>query len=185
MGALAWRSTGCDRSRSGTEHLAAFNLVHVFDKPHKQWGSSVHTDHLFSSSVLEIVHFGTAPREDKILSILTHPMVRDHLRVCWENRKPEGNCSHCPKCLLVMVHLAEYGVLEEFAVFEGANELSDRLDAIPYLSTHVAVLQRAVERGKLEPRLSRSADRLVKRSVRAVPWRRLRARVADLADRYV
>jgi hypothetical protein len=84
-----------------------------------------------------------------------------------------------------MVHLAEYGVLEEFAVFEGANELSDRLDAIPYLSTHVAVLQRAVERGKLEPRLSRSSDRLVKRSVRAVPWRRLRARVADLADRYV
>ena len=153
--------------------------------PNKQWGSSVHTDHLFSSSVLEVVHFGTAPREEKIQAILTHPMVRDHLRVCWENRKPEGNCSRCPKCLLVMLHLAEYGVLEEFAVFEGAEDLSDRLDAVPYLSTHVLVMQRAVERGRLEPRLSEAANRLVERSLRAVAWRQRRARIRDLVDRYV
>ncbi|HLE57480.1 MAG TPA: hypothetical protein VJB15_10380, partial [Rhodothermia bacterium] len=153
--------------------------------PNKHWGSSVHTDHLFSSSILEILHFGTAPREEKIQAILTHPMVRDHLRVCWENRKPTGNCSRCAKCLLVMLHLVEYGVLEEFTVFEGAHELSDRLDAVPYLSTHIAVMQRAVERGKLEPRLSEAANRLVERSLRAVPWRRRRARIRGLADRYV
>lgn len=153
--------------------------------PNKQWGSSVHTDHLFSSNVLEVVHFGTAPREEKIQAILTHPMVRGHLRVCWENRKPEGNCSRCPKCLLVMLHLAEYGVLEEFAVFEGARELSDRLDAVPYLPTHVLVMQRAVQRGRLEPRLSEAAHRLVERSLRAVSWRRRRARIRDLVDRYV
>jgi hypothetical protein len=153
--------------------------------PNKHWGSSVHTDHLFSSSVVEIVHFGTVPREEKIHAILTHPMVRDHLRVCWENRKPEGNCSRCPKCLLVMLHLAEYGVLEEFTVFDGAKELSARLDAVPYLSTHIAVMQRLLERGRLEPRLSEAATRLVERSLRVVPLRRWRGRVRDFAERYV
>ncbi|MDP9177915.1 MAG: hypothetical protein M3O61_09570 [Gemmatimonadota bacterium] len=153
--------------------------------PDKHWGSSMHTDPLFSSSVLQIVHFGTATREEKIHTILTHPMVRDHLRVCWENRKPEGNCSRCAKCLLVMLHLAEYGVLDEFAVFDGAEELSDRLDAVPYLKTHIAVMERAVRRGRLEPRLSESANRLVKRSLGAARRDGWRARVSDMLDRYV
>ena len=176
---------------AGVGHVLGSNISRLLISstysinPNKQWGSSVHTDHLFSSSVLEIVHYGTAPREEKIEAILTHPMVRDHLRVCWENRKPEGNCSRCPKCLLVMVHLSEYGVLEEFAVFDGAEELSERLDAVPYLPTHVLVMQRAVQRGRLEPRLSEAAHRLVERSLRAVLWRRSRARIRDLVDRYV
>ena len=159
---------------------STYSIAH--DRP---WGSSVHTDPLFSSSDLQIVHFGTAPREEKIRAILTHPMVRTHLRVCWENRNPEGNCSRCAKCLLVMLHLAEYGVLHEFVVFEGKDELSDRIDALPYVTTHIAVMQRAIQRGELEPRLREAAARLVRRSLRAATWHKWRTYAGNMADRYV
>ena len=152
------------------------------DRP---WGSSPNTDTLFSLSDLEIVHFGTEPREEKILGILSHPMVRGHLRVCWENRKPEGNCSRCAKCLLVMTHLLEYGVLEEFEVFEGGKELAQRLDAVPYSSTHIAVMERAVGRGRLPTDVSAATTRLIERSHAAAKWSNRRKRVSHWAARYV
>jgi len=151
----------------------------------RKWGSSVQTDHLFSSSVMSIVHFGTAPREEKIRSISMLPLAREHLRVCWENRTVQGNCSRCAKCTLVMLHLAEYGVLEEFRVFDGKDELASRLDSIPYLRTHVAVLERAVARRRLEPRLQAAAARLLSRSQRAFHLNRLRNSLSSFADRYV
>lgn len=151
----------------------------------RAWGSSVHTDPLFSSSSLEIVHFGSAPREEKILGILSHPLARRHLRVCWENRKPEGNCSHCAKCLLVMLHLSEYGVLQEFDVFEGGTELVQRLDAVPYSTTHIAVIERAVQRGRLAPDVSAAATRFIERSVAAAKWTNRRKRIRHWADRFV
>ena len=172
-------------------HLLAPNIAQYFISsthsfaPDRPWGSSPHTDHLFSSSNVEIVHFGSAPREEKILGILSHPLARQHLRVCWENRKPEGNCSHCAKCLLVMLHLSEYGVLDEFDVFEGGAELAHRLDALPYTTTHIAVMERAVQRGRLAPALSAATTRLIERSLAAKQSAKRRKQIRHWVDKYV
>ena len=166
--------------------IAAYFIssTHSF-APDRPWGSSPHTDHLFSSSGVKIVHFGSEPREEKILGILSHPLVRRHLRVCWENRKPEGNCSHCAKCLLVMIHLSEYGVLDEFDVFEGGTEIAQRLDALPFTTTHVAVMKRAVQRGRLAPDVAAATTRLIERSLAAKKWTKRRKRFSHWAARYV
>ena len=179
-GALA--AIGLLLSSSIAQYFISSTYSLARDRP---WGSSVNTDPFFSSTDLEIVHFGTEPREEKILGILSHPLARSHLRVCWENRKPEGNCSRCAKCLLVMLHLSEYGVLDEFDVFEGGMELAQRLDAVSYSSTHIAVMERAVKRGRLAPDVSAATTRLIERSLAADKWYDRRKSISYWAARYV
>ena len=38
-----------------------------------------------------------------------HPLVRDHIRVCWENRAATGNCGECEKCVRTMVYVELLG----------------------------------------------------------------------------
>lgn len=81
--------------------------------------------------------------------------------------------------------MLEYGVLEEFEVFEGGKELAQRLDAVPYSSTHIAVMERAVGRGRLPTDVSAATTRLIERSHAAAKWSNRRKRVSHWAARYV
>ncbi len=134
----------------------------------RPWGSTGDTDPLFSSDRVAIGHYGLDhAREEKIRLIANDPLVRRHLRVCWENRGATGNCSRCGKCLAAMLVLAEVGALDGFQVFEKARVLPERLDALPYLVNNINITQRIVDRRTLEPRLDAAARRLIARSRRA------------------
>lgn len=160
---------------------ASYNVLVV-----RPWGSSPMTDPLLAANGFAIDYFGGhTRREDKAKLLASDPLVRRHLRVCWENGKASGNCSRCEKCLVTMLHLVECGMLREFEVFDGADELCERIDAVPILRHHMNVVKRIIERGKVEPDVTRSLSTLLRRSRRVAPVRQLKSRVRDLVDRYV
>jgi hypothetical protein len=143
----------------------------TYNKTNPQpWGSSFVTDHFWSSGRVEVVHCGAeAPREEKVRLLAREPLVREHLRVCWENRAPRGNCSRCAKCVVTMVMLAEWGALADYPVFDGGDALAERIDALPYLKVYFNRLEKILRRGRLEPEVAEAVRRLVRRSRRVGP----------------
>lgn len=149
------------------------------------WGSSFRTDPLFASDRITIDQFGgAARREDKIAAIAFDPLVQRHLRVCWENRSPTGNCSRCEKCVMTRLHFAELGVLENFKVLEGEQELDKHVASVPFLHQHLDVAERMLERGRLARRLSSALGPLVSRSRLAARVVAYRSRLRYLMDSY-
>lgn len=70
-------------------------------------GSLPHLDPLWSSGALEIVHEGAEhQRVEKVARIGGHSLVRQHLRVCWQNPDGAYNCGRCVKCFRTMIALA-------------------------------------------------------------------------------
>jgi hypothetical protein len=143
---------------------------------HTPWGSHWRTDPLWSSDRLEVIHVGAElQRSDKLKAIAREPLVRRHLRVCWENLAPEGNCSRCEKCLRTRLILADLGELENFQVFEGVDTLARRLDSLPAIRGRGRVFARLLERGRLTPEVKTALRKLIERSRHA---KSLRARLA-------
>jgi hypothetical protein len=102
------------------------------------WGTHWETDPLWSSSRLDVVHYGAEHwREDKLREIAGEDLVRRHLRVCYKNLSPEGNCGHCEKCLRTMLVLSLTNQLEDFPVFENRQDLAEQIGRLrtlrPYL----------------------------------------------------
>lgn len=144
----------------------------------RAWGSTVHTDPLFSSDRVAIESVGaSANREQKVRILSNNPLAQRHLRVCWANLSKSGNCSRCGKCLATMLLLAELGALDNFPVFHGTSSLPSTLDALPYFIGQTNIIDRLVERGKLPWKISDAARRLVIRSRRVARFRALRGRV--------
>ena len=146
------------------------------------WGSHWRTDPLWSSDRLSIVHLGASLwRDEKLEAIAEEELVRRHLRVCWENRSPEGNCSRCDKCVLTMLMLHVSGRLEAFSVFDHPASIAERLDAVPRTGwfRHYA---RLLDRG-LEPDVDRAVRRLLRRSRAPGPFARTARRLARLTPR--
>ncbi|HUK62457.1 MAG TPA: hypothetical protein VLV15_03960, partial [Dongiaceae bacterium] len=95
------------------------------------WGSHWETDPLYGSRRMRIGQLGTdLHRLDKVRRIAALELPRRHLRVCWENRTPTGNCSRCGKCVVTRLMLAESGVLDQYPVFEGTATLAAATDAL-------------------------------------------------------
>lgn len=132
------------------------------------WGSHPRTDPLWSSDRLKIVHYGAEfERIDKLQAIANEPLVRRHLRVCWENRTPKGNCSECENCIRTRLVLTECGELGNFPVFEGDSSLARHIDALPVIKTLPKLFYGFVERRQLRPDVEDAVRRLLKRNERA------------------
>ncbi|MEP7273989.1 MAG: hypothetical protein ABI882_20985 [Acidobacteriota bacterium] len=141
-------------------------LVRSDERP---WGSHCLTDPLWSSARLRIEQSGEDVwRHDKLRAIIDEPLVREHLRVCWENRRPTGNCSHCDKCLFTMIVLAQARKVDRFPVFEindcpaVGRELATRIKRLPrtvYLRSYAILLNEG-----LDQNLSIAIKRLLDRS---------------------
>jgi hypothetical protein len=98
------------------------------------WGSSWDTDPGWSSSRLQVTHFGDEfTRDDKMRALVHNPLVRDHIRVCWENRAPAGNCGECEKCVRTMVYVELLGEDVSQWPFAGTGTLVERLDRVPFV----------------------------------------------------
>jgi hypothetical protein len=57
-------------------------------------------------------------RVDKVRAIAHHPVVKDTLRVCWENRGDAYNCGVCEKCLRTMAALEIFSALRANTTFQ-------------------------------------------------------------------
>jgi hypothetical protein len=81
-------------------------------------GTGRMVDQLWSTERLEIVDDGgRLNREQRIELISDHPVVRETLRVCWENAGGAYNCGRCRKCMLTTIPLEALGVRQEFTSF--------------------------------------------------------------------
>jgi hypothetical protein len=130
----------------------------------KPWGTHWELDPLWSSSLLEVKH-GDASlyRSDRLRAIADERVVQEHLRVCWENRKPVGNCSECEKCIRAMVVLQQSGRLERYSsVFDVSIPVWQRIDRLPYVRTMMAFEE--CLRRNVEPELAAAIKRLRRRS---------------------
>lgn len=140
------------------------------------WGSHWRTDPLWSSDKVEVVHVGAEHRRsEKLRAIASEPLVRRHLRVCWENLSPAGNCSRCEKCLRTRLMLSDMGELENFPVFEGAETLARRIDSLPFIRGRGGAFDRLLSRGRLTPEVETATRNLIERTRRE---KSLRSRLA-------
>lgn len=131
------------------------------------WGSHWRLDPLWSSSRRRIVHVGHERRkEDKIREIADEPLAQRYLRVCWENRSAWGNCSRCYKCLYARLVLAELGVLDRFATFEGTDALPAHIDALPRGKAKMRTFIALMESPRLSLDVKDALRRLIERTKR-------------------
>ncbi len=129
------------------------------------WGTHPRTDELWSTHRVRIHHGDAAiGRRERLRRIAHYPLVRRHLRVCWENRTPTGNCSRCDKCLRTMATLAVFGLLDRFEVFDTSTRLPERIDALGRVGVHAARAWHELLDLGPDPALARSIQRLVARS---------------------
>jgi hypothetical protein len=140
------------------------------------WGSDWRLDPLWGTGHLRVDHVGHHRwRVDKIADLAGEPLVRRHLRVCWEHRTQDLNCSRCEKCVRTMMSLERVGELAHVETFDGSLSVAERLDALDPLPAELAPIYRASLRKGLPPATAAAVRRLMRRSgmpVRARPWRR-------------
>lgn len=137
------------------------------------WGSHWDTDPLWAApDHLRIIHDdATLNRRDKILALAPEPLVQRHLRVCWRNLAPTGNCSRCEKCLRTMATLEVGGHLADYhRVFDVDTPLSKRLDAVSALPRHLMFVWKDLATRDVAPPTRAAIHRLLHRSERAAAW---------------
>jgi hypothetical protein len=144
----------------------------------RSWGSHWRTDHLYSSSRVRIRQIGSELRRvEKIPHLVNEPLVHQHLRVCWENRNPTGNCSRCAKCVMTRLILADCESLQRFPVFDGSATLARDIDALPRYGDHLRALTDLARSPRLAPDVRRAAQDLLRRTrhAKSLPVRARRA----------
>jgi hypothetical protein len=135
------------------------------------WGSHWKTDPLFSSSGLEITHEGASVwRNQKIYDLADEPLVRKHLRVCWERRNELMNCCQCEKCIRTMLALKLCKKLDHFEAFPLEDNLIEYINKLPHLERHLKdiYIRVFVYKGAFEPALEKAVYALIKRSCRGL-----------------
>jgi len=131
------------------------------------WGSHPEIDPLWSSPRVTFVHEEAGLlRGDKVRSIAFEPMIREHLRVCWQNLEPTGNCSRCAKCLLVMLLLEECGALADSRVFPDRDRLLAGLSRLRKAPDRWHTYAEVARSPRLDPVLAEAAHGVVRRSRR-------------------
>ena len=142
--------------------VVASSYPRVLDMP---WGSHWRLDPLWATERLEVTHVGdTHWRSDKLRDIGTHPLVRRHLRVCWENRSSDLNCGRCEKCLRTQLALLCRDQLADMEVFPPDLPLAELIDAIPLFDTEGLVMAYGRMADQLPPDIGAAICRLVARS---------------------
>jgi hypothetical protein len=143
--------------------LISASYPRVFDRP---WGSHWALDPCWSSSRLAVAHVGEEKwRAEKLAALRHEPIVRRHLRVCWENRTASGNCGQCEKCLRTMLALEAHGCLADFPVFPPSPALAAGLARIARLKPDlVPVYSGFLDQGLSRP-VRQAVAALVARSV--------------------
>jgi hypothetical protein len=135
------------------------------------YGSHFRTDPLHSSSRVALRDVGMEFRRlQKLRQIAAEPIVQRHLRVCFANLAPTGNCSRCGKCLITRLVLVECGVLDAYEVFEGSASLVRDIDGLPRTRNLIRSLRTLSTDSRFDPELLRAIRDLVQRSAHVQSW---------------
>ncbi len=133
-----------------------------------RWGSHIRLDTLWSSEHLGVLHVGaTHRRPEKLMAIADEPLVREHLRVCWEHRRPGFNCGICEKCLRTQLLLLEQDQLRHFRTFDlSTAALVDAVHALPLVPNEVTLTlsYRSLDRTRLPRAVADAVAHLIDRS---------------------
>lgn len=143
------------------------------------WGSHWELDPYWGGAGLTIEHIGAEfTRNAKLRMMADSELVRQHLRVCWENRDHRLNCSRCEKCIRTRIVLSRLGVLDAFPVFDGPATLAADLDRLPALENLDLFPRYEEEIGSAQPEaVSRAIEAFLRRT-RRQRWRRRISRLA-------
>lgn len=134
------------------------------------WGTSWHTDHLFSSNRIRLQHADASLwRADKLAAIADHRLVQQHLRVCSENRRVTGNCGYCEKCLRTMISLELAGRLGGFDAFRFDETLPQLIDMADPIRGHLHSVYRMFLNRDLRPEVFAAISRWLARSQAPLP----------------
>jgi len=134
----------------------------------RAWGSHWRLDPHWSSSRTRIQTVGAErSRPGKLRRIAHDPLVQQHLRVCWEHRSPEGNCSRCEKCVRTMVMLFGLGVLGEYPGFDQTDDIARRIDAIAVGVGRNDMMRSTLADCRLPADIETAIRRLMRRTTRA------------------
>ncbi len=130
------------------------------------WGSHPLTDVLWSTESMRVIHYGAeVTRIQKIMrEIAGSRVARDHLRVCWENRRGQSNCGECEKCIRTIVALKIAGVLEQCPSFDRLLRYADVAHmtfASPGIRLHMLYNYEAALAARADPLLIRALRRCV------------------------
>ncbi|OHB64584.1 MAG: hypothetical protein A2Y77_12860 [Planctomycetes bacterium RBG_13_62_9] len=135
---------------------------YCYDHP---WGTHWTTDPLWSSSRLEVVHYGAEHwRTEKLHMIVGEDLVRRHLRVCYKNLSPEGNCGRCEKCVRTMLILAEVGQLEGFPALGGSAGLIEGIKRVWALRPDLMPVYESLMRNSQDPQVVAALQALIART---------------------
>ena len=100
-----------------------------YSRPLVSWGSQPSIDHLYSGSLMQIVHDGAGfSRSEKALLISKLPELLLGVKVCWEGVEQGKNCGTCQKCIRTRLNFLSVG-LPNPPCFESEFKLS-MIDAI-------------------------------------------------------
>jgi hypothetical protein len=134
--AISWETThGSALAAVGHLLRSTIGTLVISSSAHRTvprpWGSDWRLDPHWTSDALVVEHFGEMFwRFEKLERIAADPLVRENLRVCWEHRSDEPNCSMCEKCLRTMITLESLDLLEGSPRFD-AGPIAQRLESIP------------------------------------------------------
>jgi len=148
------------------------------------WGSHPLVDPMLSTSSLEIIHDGVAPRVDKVALVGAWSTARQWLRVCWERPDAFHNCGRCYNCLLTMVSLEISGWLRACPTFpQGLNRPAVRALRLP--AGEFPEVRRMIARARANRREDLASDlhAALWGSRRALAVERIRLNVRKLARR--
>lgn len=157
------------------DHVGTFGISASYPAVQNvPWGTHPELDPLWSSRALSVQHLGAELwKREKLRLIADEPLVQEHLRVCWEHRRPGLNCSSCEKCIRTMCYLTQSGHLSLFKTFEG-DDLVGRVDSLPFLPAGVTLVWEPMAAEGLPDDLAAAVQRLLRRT-RAWPGRTFRA----------
>lgn len=75
------------------------------------WGSNAITNPMLSSDVLAVQTWGAAlTRMERVERMASHPLLVEHIRVCWLGTVPGRNCGTCEKCRRTQLNFMAAGI---------------------------------------------------------------------------
>jgi hypothetical protein len=156
------------------EHIGSLLISSSYDQDHLgPWGSHPDLDPCWSSSRLSVKSIGhEVSRSEKIRRLVNHPVARslmkDHLRVCWENPSSSGNCGYCHKCVLLRMTLRWHAPDLQIHTLPEDIPLVQAIEALPPLTNNLPLNFRRELVGHLDPPLDRALGKLIQRSEESI-----------------
>lgn len=151
-----------------------FLISSSYDREHLgAYGSHPDLDPLWSSSDLNVIHFGEdTMRSEKFKRLVNHPQARPliakHLRVCWEDNRSPGNCGRCKKCVMTRINLLRDApdlVIETMAT---DIPLAAAINALPALDLELSLNFRRELLDVQEPEVKLALQNYIRRSEAAI-----------------